>query len=298
MKEIGVNMDTRKLATFVDLAQTNNYSKTAERLYSTQATVSKHILSLEKEWHVMLFSRAHRTVSLTAEGKKILPLVNSLLEKEHELQKVIELQNNQRTNSLIIKTIPSVSQYGAFNVITEFAKQQPQIELKFNEVETDSLFDQLADESADIIFTRLFDKIPRFDVLTSEQDYFVALLPKTHPLAKQKEISANMLKGESFLLLDDSTQLLAPVVASLREAGVKPDIIYEGKRIDLILGMLNRGMGVSIMMNKSFDLSHFDQVVAIPITPLKYSRLAFVRTKKNQSSASDQFWKFAQQNQK
>lgn len=75
-------MDTRKLATFVDLAQTCNYSQTAENIFATQATVSKQIMALEKEWGVTLFARVHRTVSLTQAGTTILPLVKALLQNE------------------------------------------------------------------------------------------------------------------------------------------------------------------------------------------------------------------------
>ena len=48
-------MDTKKLTTLVDLAETQSYSETAERLFLSQSTVSKHIMALEKEWDVKLF---------------------------------------------------------------------------------------------------------------------------------------------------------------------------------------------------------------------------------------------------
>lgn len=66
-------MDTRKLAIFVDLAATLNYSRSAERLYLSQSTISKDMLALEQEWHVQLFVRAHRQVRLTRAGQLILP---------------------------------------------------------------------------------------------------------------------------------------------------------------------------------------------------------------------------------
>ncbi|CAM2776619.1 LysR family transcriptional regulator [Latilactobacillus sakei] len=72
-------MDTRKLATFIDLAQTCNYSRTAENIFSTQATVSKYIMALEKDWGVTLFTRDHRTVTLTKAGAAILPSVKTLI---------------------------------------------------------------------------------------------------------------------------------------------------------------------------------------------------------------------------
>lgn len=289
-------MDTRKLATFADLAKTQNYSKTAERLYTTQATVSKHIIALEREWQVKLFSRAHRSVTLTPTGVAILSDVQALLEKEKDLNSTIQTQANQETSLLVVKGIPTISQYGAFNIVTDFTKQHPEVELQFNEDETDRLFEQLDDDRADIIFTRLFDEISeQYEILTDQRDYFVALVPRSHPLARQKVVTSQMLKDESLLLLDDSTQLFAPVITLLKQDGIAPNVIYQGRRIDLVLGMLNREMGVSIMMNRSFDLKNYDNIVAIPITPKKFSQLAFVRKAQHHSATSDLFWQFAQQ---
>lgn len=288
-------MDTRKLATFADLAQTKNYSKTAERIFATQATVSKHVLALEKEWNVELFSRAHRTVTLTPVGQAILPDVLELLRTEQKLNQTIQEQSSSESKALVIKGIPSISQYQAFNVITEFAQQYPDINLKFSEAETETLLDTLDDENADIVFTRLFGAThARYELLANERDYFVALMPKTNPLASNQTLTAKMLKNESFLLLDASTNLFEPIVTLLKNDGIEPHITYEGRRIDLILGMLNRGMGVSIMMNKSFDLTDYQNVVAIPIEPKKYSQLAFLRRHGKHSVSSDLFWKFAQ----
>lgn len=289
-------MDTRKLATFADLAQTKNYSKTAERIFATQATVSKHILALEKEWGVELFSRTHRTVTLTAAGQTILPAVLALLQTEQKLNQTIRRQNTNQTKTLVIKGIPSISQYQAFNVITAFAQEYPEIDLKFSEAETETLLDTLDDDRADIVFTRLFGEThARYESIANERDYFVALMPKTNPLAASQTLTAKMLKNESFLLLDASTNLFEPIVTLLKNDGIDPHITYEGRRIDLILGMLNRGMGVSIMMNKSFDLTDYQNVIAIPIEPKKYSQLAFLRRHGKHPSSSDLFWKFAQQ---
>ncbi|BAP85190.1 LysR family transcriptional regulator [Paucilactobacillus hokkaidonensis JCM 18461] len=291
-------MDTRKLATFVDLAQTKNYSKTAERIFSNQATVSKHILALEKAWNVQLFSRAHRTVTLTHAGETILPAVLELLEKEQQLNRVIKNQSSKEIKELVIKGIPSISQYQAFNVITDFAKQYPDVNLKFSEAETDTLLDTLDDGNADIVFTRLFgNKQLHHDMLINDQDYFVALMPKIHPLAGYKKLTMELLKNESFLLLDSSTNLFKPIISLLKEAGIEPRITYEGRRIDLILGMLDQGMGVSIMMNKSFDLTDYQNIVAIPIEPKQYSRLAFIRRHGKHSATSELFWKFAQKHE-
>lgn len=290
-------MDTRKLATFIDLAQTCNYSRTAENIFSTQATVSKYIMALEKDWGVTLFMRDHRTVTLTKAGAAILPDVKTLIQAEQRLLQTIDQQINQTDPTLVIKGIPTISRYQAFQLIFQFNQQHPEINLKFSEAETNQLMASLDDGRADIVFTRLFEK-PRaeYTVLGEERDYFVALMARDNPLAQQTALTVQDLAHEPFLLLDGATNVLAPVMQTLEQAGVVPQIVYEGRRVDLILEMLNQKMGVSIMMNHSFDLAGYENVVAVPIHPKQYSQLAFIKRQANQSDSVRLFWQFIQEN--
>jgi len=290
-------MDTRKLATFIDLAQTCNYSRTAENIFSTQATVSKYIMALEKDWGVTLFTRDHRTVTLTKAGAAILPGVKTLIQAEQRLLQTIDQQINQTDPTLVIKGIPTISRYQAFQLIFQFNQQHPEINLKFSEAETNQLMASLDDGRADIVFTRLFEK-PRaeYTVLGEERDYFVALMARDNPLAQQTALTVQDLAHEPFLLLDGATNVLAPVMQTLEQAGVAPQIVYEGRRVDLILEMLNQKMGVSIMMNHSFDLAGYENVVAVPIHPKQYSQLAFIKRQANQSESVRLFWQFIQEN--
>ncbi|MGF7437080.1 LysR family transcriptional regulator [Lentilactobacillus senioris] len=283
-------MDTKKIATFINLAQTKNYTKTAEQTFTTQATVSKQIMALEKEWGVKLFSRAHRKVELTEAGKAILPAAQEMIRQEQNI--ITELHNrlDQQQNTLVIQAIPTVAQYRAFGIVAEFVKQHPEINLKFNEV------DAPARQQADVIFTRILEPAgDKYDVIVEDQDFWVALVPKNSPLAQLQQLTLSQLSQEKFLLLDSLTHLYEPVISELAAAGIKPDIVYEGRRIDLILKMINQGMGISILMNNSFDLTNYPNVEVLPIEPKKYSWVAFLKLRSNHSLAVDKFWQFAKQ---
>lgn len=82
-------METRKLAVFVDLATTQNYSRSAERMFLSQSTISKYIMALERDWQVQLFERAHRQVTLTRIGQQLLPRAQAILREERQLQQVL-----------------------------------------------------------------------------------------------------------------------------------------------------------------------------------------------------------------
>ncbi|MGO9302891.1 MAG: LysR family transcriptional regulator, partial [Candidatus Korobacteraceae bacterium] len=57
------------LQTFLAIAQTRNFTRTAERLGLRQSTVSQHIRKLEEETRRRLFVRDTHSVTMTADGE-------------------------------------------------------------------------------------------------------------------------------------------------------------------------------------------------------------------------------------
>ena len=60
-------MDIEALNTFLTLANTKNYTRTAAQLFVAQSTVTNRIHELEKELNIALFTRNNRSVELTVD---------------------------------------------------------------------------------------------------------------------------------------------------------------------------------------------------------------------------------------
>lgn len=65
-------MDIKNLATFIQAAEMNSFTKAAQKLGYSQSTVSFQIKQLEEELNVRLFERISHTVALTEEGHELL----------------------------------------------------------------------------------------------------------------------------------------------------------------------------------------------------------------------------------
>ena len=78
------SMDIESLNTFLTLAETKSFTKTANQLFVAQSTVTNRINELEKELKLSLFSRTNRSVKLTLEGERFRVYA----------QKVIDLTEN------------------------------------------------------------------------------------------------------------------------------------------------------------------------------------------------------------
>src|SRR6476619_4717307 len=98
---------------FLEVAKQLSFSKAAEILFVSQPSISRHIKSLEENYHISLFERKGNSILLTEEGK----LLFDYLERAKELQRQLEFDITTFTNtqaakgSLVIGASTTVSLY-------------------------------------------------------------------------------------------------------------------------------------------------------------------------------------------
>ena len=63
-------MDEKDLQIFLTLADTGNLTRTAEKLYLAQPTLSKRLQNMESELGATLFLRSKQGVTLTPAGER------------------------------------------------------------------------------------------------------------------------------------------------------------------------------------------------------------------------------------
>lgn len=71
-------MDLLLISTFLDLASTGSFSRTAERVHITQSAVSSRIRSLEQALNCRLFTRDHNGAQLTEAGQRFLSYATNI----------------------------------------------------------------------------------------------------------------------------------------------------------------------------------------------------------------------------
>jgi DNA-binding transcriptional LysR family regulator len=76
---------------FVVLAQTCNFQETAEILYSSQSTLSKHIQCIEAELGIPLFDRTTRKVKLSLQACEQSGFEPKIAFTDHERDNLLDL---------------------------------------------------------------------------------------------------------------------------------------------------------------------------------------------------------------
>jgi DNA-binding transcriptional LysR family regulator len=114
------NMDIKKFQLFADVAETENFTKTGERMGYTQSGVSHMLKSLENEINFPLFVRSKQGVKLTSDAETILPSVRALLSVYENLEQNINEINGLEKGQITIATFQVYQFTGCLKLYTSF----------------------------------------------------------------------------------------------------------------------------------------------------------------------------------
>ena len=113
---------------FLAAAQTLSFKQAAEQLFVTQAAISQHIKTLEVHLGVQLFIRGTRQVSLTEDGKRLLPYIQAGFDNFN--QGVALLSEDANPDVLNVTVVESLSTRWLVPRLQFFQEQHPEIRVR------------------------------------------------------------------------------------------------------------------------------------------------------------------------
>lgn len=147
-------MEIESLNTFLTLASTRSFTRTANQLFVAQSTVTNRINELEKELKFKLFNRNNKSVELTPEGERFRLYAEQVVELTQT--SLAEITNARRfDNHLRIGSADSIYEGHLAPLIMDYRKKHPTDSLKISIGLSNHLIDQLQSDLLDVVFTYL-----------------------------------------------------------------------------------------------------------------------------------------------
>lgn len=289
-------MDLNKLNFLVALADCRSFTVAAERLFTTQSSVSKVIISLEEEVGIKLVDRSKRRISITDQGKVMVRYAKGILASYNTMMREISGYASEQAGEVKIAVIPTMAHYNITRYLAEFHNLYPSVTLTIEEADCSSALSELEVMNCDLAFIRSEHLDPqKYRKIVLFQDRLVAILSNIHQYASRESIGILELEKEPFLLISQTNHLYDVVIDVCRKAGFMPSIYYSGKHHENIVSMVKDNMGVSLMMQKSAEFFNTEHIVILPLEEEVFSELSLVRIKKRDLVPSaNLFWSYIQ----
>jgi DNA-binding transcriptional LysR family regulator len=254
----------------VTLAETGGFTTTAARLGVTQSAVSHAVRALEQALGVALVDRRVAPLALTDVGRRLLPHARGALAHAAALGQEAEAAKGLAAGTLRIGSFGATSSLKLLpDLLAEFGHRYPQIEVLIDEAADEVVEQWLLERRVELGFVTLPDD--RFHTVTLAEDEYVAVLPDRHALAGAAEVPIAALAGVPFIMMQEGAhRTIEPI---LQRAAVRPRILYRFSQVISILGVVQRGLGVSIAPRLALP-DRYPDVAYRPLAPRAPRRVA------------------------
>ncbi len=272
-------IELRHLRYFAAVAEELHFGRAAEKLGIAQPPLSQQIKSMEELIGYPLFERKPR-VRLTPVGEALLEVARRTLGQVEEGLEMVRRAGRGEVGKVTVGFAASTLTTVLPEILRNFREQYPGVELRLRELSSAAQAAALADGSIDVGFLR--EAVTHGTDLICERilrEEFMTVLPPGHPLAERREVPLTELAGEPFVHFPRAVAptLFDQIAAACRRAGFRPRVVQEAQEWLTILGLVEAGLGVSLVP-ASFRRLRWGDVQYRPLgTPREFTEVFVCR---------------------
>jgi len=241
-------VELRQIKYFIEVAKREHVTSAAQALHVAQSAVSRQIFNLEAELGVDLFIREGRSVKLTTVGKAFLERMEQAMNVIEDAQQIVEEYTDPERGTVHIGFPSTLASYMLPTAISAFRQQYPHVKFSLHQGSHRYLKEAVVKGDVNIALVApvpIKKEKTKATILFSEN--LVALIPLHHPLAKEKSLTLNQLRHDSFILFPEGFILREIVDKACKQFGFTPNVSFEGEDIDAIKGLVSAGLGISLV---------------------------------------------------
>jgi len=239
-------MELYQLRYLIAVAETENFTRAAEKLFVTQPTLSQQIINLEKELGHKLFHRLGRKAVLTEAGTIFIDRARRILFEADNAAK--ELQDDPSLERRIhIGAIPTVAPYLLPPLIALCREKHPNLQINVREDFRPQLVRGVLEGELDLAITAHPVKNKQVAVDSLMTEPLLLVVGRDHPLAQRKAIYPSDLADETFVILGSSSSLTEQVQNFCGDHKIQPRIGFRCAQVATVKSLVAIGSGISIL---------------------------------------------------
>jgi DNA-binding transcriptional LysR family regulator len=284
-------VELRQIRSFLSIAETLHFGRTAELIHLSQPALSLQIRALEEEVGVRLFERNRRKTTLTAAGLAFRDDAAAALSRLEEAIRRAKLAGNGKLGLLRIGFISTAVEIVP-TLFRQFRKLNPEVEFSLRAIPTADQQQMLQTGTLDIGFLRLpIGTASALDVVTVHREPFVLVVPASHKLAKRKRVRLSEVSGQNFVMYE---RIYAPgfhdlIIGMLRDVSIVPDISQTAAELSTLISLVDAHMGVAILPLSAVKHSVASVVTCDIVDRIPMSEIAMAVRKGTRAPVVDNF---------
>jgi LysR family positive regulator for ilvC len=269
-------MNQRELQLFLHLSKSLSFARTSAACHVTPSSLSRIIQRLEAEAGAALFCRDNRSVRLTDAGQAFRRFADETVGNWLALKSELEEKKDNLSGELSLFCSVTASYSFLFDLLNDFRKSHPGIEIKLRTGDTAATLDRVQNEMEDIGIAALPENPPlQLATQVMARTPLVFIAPAVQPqMALPGLVNGHIEDWKDLpLVLSESGLARERVDRWFRENGIKPNIYAQVAGNEAIVSMVRLGFGVGLV--PQLVAEHSPMAGAVRIVPVSHDMRDF-----------------------
>ena len=234
------SIEIRHLRYFLAVAETENFTRAAERLRVTQPSVSQQIAHLERVLRTPLFRRIGKRVQLTEAGAAFRRSAEVVLRKLEDACGSVHDVAGLVIGHVDLGVIPALHIAWVPRVLELMARDYPGVTVGVQERSSSEIETELEAGRMDLGFGLVTRNSPNIRYEHQFSEPFSLLVSGRNELAGRKAINPEDLNGMRLVLLPNSFDMRRAANDVFRRSKVHPRVVFEIGNIDSVMATVVR----------------------------------------------------------
>ncbi len=239
-------MDTKQIEYILKIAEEDNITRAAEKLFITQSALNQQLLKLERELGTPLFHRTRAHWGLTEAGRIYVEGAREAMRIKNITYNRIYDVTNAKKGTLTIGLTPGRGLRLFTSIYPDLHREFPNLSIRPIEMRVRAQQEALAKGIIDIGFMTLHEKDRTNDeYVVLSQEELMLIIPAGHPVAEKAgsadeipTIDLKELQYEPFVLMDKESTLRSVCDETFEKANFIPNILFETNNTGGIVSMV------------------------------------------------------------
>jgi DNA-binding transcriptional LysR family regulator len=242
------SLSTDQVAAFVELARQGNLRRAAGVLHITEQGVRNRLLALEGRLGVELYQKrrgVRRRQPLTPEGRLFLPHALAFLERAQHLA---ELFGESTEHEIHVAATQYLILYVLIDAVRRFHRTFESIHVRLSNMKEEEIEEALL-QDPELAFgvAAPYESSPDLEYLHLFSMNWSLITPPRHPLLKKPRLSLRDLTHAPLILFERGSTGRQHVMDAFHGQGLSPRVDMETTNTEIIVRMVEAGLGVSIV---------------------------------------------------
>lgn len=262
------SIDARTLEIFRTVAETGSATRAAERLNSTQPSITRAIGAFEKLCGFALFERGRYGMRLTDAGSVLLESVERNFAGISMIEDAIGQLRQGLPGTLRSIAVPVVAEGVLCALLADFALAHPRVAINIRSGHSEAVLNDILTGAVDM--GAVIGAPPQgFDLavrVIGERRMKIAV-PADHRLANRERVHFRELHGETFVMTVQRHNIRQAVETMMSDFGVRPLILHEVSTQRTAVELARRLGAIGFADDEVIDSFSRGDVTAVELTP-------------------------------